>query len=339
MRIHTQPRRKAIYMKSLVRNAFVHVALCSSLMAVGLMTTALPAQAAAPMQKTQAPGWYRLMVGSAEVTALNDGTVDLPVDKLLHAPQAEISAKLHQHYLSVPLETSVNAFLINTGKRLVLVDTGAGTLFGPTLGKLVAQLRSAGYQPEQVDDILITHMHPDHVGGLASEGKAVFPNATVHVDKADADYWLLPATLAAAPADRKGFVQGAMASLKPYVDAGKLKTFSTSEEVVPSIRAVPSHGHTPGHSVYVLDSEGKHLVLIGDLVHVAAVQLDSPGTTIGFDSDEKAARAARLKWFRELAHDGDLIAVAHFAFPGIGHLRAVGSSYEWLPINYSSQVK
>ncbi|RUP28780.1 MAG: MBL fold metallo-hydrolase [Curvibacter sp.] len=297
------------------------------------------AQAAAPMQKTQAPGWYRLMVGGFEVTALSDGTVDLPVDQLLHAPKGRVAQGLGKHYLKAPLETSVNAFLVNTGSRLVLVDAGAGALFGPTLGRLSAQIKAAGYQPEQVDDIVITHMHPDHVGGLVSEGKVVFPNATVHADQADKDFWLSPAKLAAAPDAQKGFFQGAMASLKPYDEAGKLKTFQADGEIVPGLRSQATHGHTPGHNVYVLESEGQRLVLLGDLIHVASVQLESPEITIGFDSDETHARAARASVFKALAKDGSLVAVAHFPFPGVGRLRTAGKGFVWEPLNYSSQVK
>lgn len=310
--------------------------------ALALGAAGLPAStalAAAPQQKVQAPGWYRLMVGSVEVTALNDGTVDLPVDQLLHAPAAQLGHALKKHYLAAPLETSVNAFLLNTGSRLVLVDAGAGALFGPTLGRLAAQIKAAGYQPEQVDDILITHMHPDHVGGLMSEGRQVFPNAVVHASQADRDFWLSQARLDAAPAASKGFFQGAMASLKPYEAAGRLQTFDHDGEVVPGIQALAAHGHTPGHTVYQLESEGQRLVLMGDLIHVASVQLESPDVTIGFDTDEPSARSVREQLFARWAADGKLLAVAHFPFPGLGRLRAVGKGYAWEPVNYSSQVK
>ena len=305
----------------------------------GLALPVTVAHAAAEMQKVQAPGWYRLMVGSVEVTALSDGTVDLPVDQLLHAPKAQLAQDLKKHYLKAPLETSVNAYLLNTGKRLVLVDAGAGALFGPTLGKLSAQIQAAGSRPEQVDDILITHMHPDHVGGLVADGHKVFPNATVHASQSDRDFWLSQAHLEAAPAANKGFFQGAMASLAPYQQTGALATFEADGEVLPGIRTLAAPGHTPGHTVYVLESDGQRLVLMGDLIHVASVQLESPEVTIGFDSDEDKARASRQKMFAQLAGDGSLVAVAHFPFPGLGRLRAVGKGYAWEPLNYSSQVK
>lgn len=332
--IHTQSR-------TLARRQLGQLAVAVSLALGGLSLASLPvvANAAAPQIKTQAPGWYRVMVGNVEVTALSDGTVELPVDKLLHTSQSRIALGLKQNFQKAPLETSVNAFLLNTGERLVLVDVGAGSLFGPTLGKLVSQIRAAGYQPEQVDDILITHMHPDHVGGLAADEQRVFPNATVHADKQDSEFWLSEAKLNAAPAEQKGFFLGAMTSLAPYVKADRFKPFDKDGEVVPGIRSRATHGHTAGHTAYVVESQGQRLVLIGDLIHVASVQLASPEVTINFDSDQPKAAAARARTFAQLAKDGSLVAVSHFSFPGLGHLRKVGKGWVWVPLNYSSQVR
>ena len=181
---------------SLPLRHLLHSAALAAILALGAGAGPTAALAAAPQVKTQAPGFYRVMLGEFEVTALSDGTVDLPVDKLLKEPAAKTTAALKKSFLSVPVETSFNGYLVNTGAKLVLIDAGAGTLFGPTLGKLVASLQAAGYKPEQVDDILITHMHPDHVGGLAANGAIVFPNATVHADRRDADFWLSKECLA-----------------------------------------------------------------------------------------------------------------------------------------------
>lgn len=128
------------------------------------------------MVKTQAPGYYRMMLGDFEITALSDGTADLPMDKvMIGTTPAKVLAALAKAYLKSPVETSVNCYLVNTGTKLVLIDAGAGKLFGPTLGKLLGNLKAAGYKPEQVDEIYITHMHPDHVGGLALDGKSSSP--------------------------------------------------------------------------------------------------------------------------------------------------------------------
>ncbi len=294
------------------------------------------AHAAAPQVKTQAPGYYRVMLGAFEVTALSDGTVALPVDKLLTGTTpAKTEKSLARNFVKAPLETSVNAYLINTGTKLVLVDTGAAGLFGPTLGRLGESLKAAGYQPEQVDEIYITHMHPDHVGGLMAGDKMAFVNATVRADQHDADFWLSQANLDKAPADSKGFFQGAMASLNPYVAAGRFKPFEGETELAPGIKAIATPGHTPGHSVYVVESQGQKLVLWGDLMHVAAVQFAEPGVTIAFDTDSKGAAVQRKRAYADAAKHGYLIGSAHLSFPGLGHLRAEGKGYGFVPLNYS----
>ncbi|MDR7297408.1 glyoxylase-like metal-dependent hydrolase (beta-lactamase superfamily II) [Pelomonas aquatica] len=300
--------------------------------AVLALACTAPAFAAGPQLKGQAPGWYRLQLGDFEVTALNDGTLDLPVDQLLQQPAAKTLKALQHAYLGVPLETSVNAYLVNTGAKLVLVDSGAAGLFGPTLGRLLASLKAAGYTPEQVDEIVITHMHGDHIGGASS---TAFPNATLRLDKRDADFWLSPEQIAKGGEGAK-----AIAGLvKGFADTGRFKPFDGSAggvEIVPGVKAFPAYGHTPGHSNYVAESKGQKMMFWGDLMHVAAVQFPDPSVTIQFDSDPKAARPAREKAYEAAAKDGYYVAVTHVSFPGIGKLRADGKGYDWLPVNYSA---
>ena len=293
------------------------------------------AHAAAPMAKTSAPGFYRMMLGDFEVTALSDGTVDLPVDKLLtNTTPAKVKSALAKSFLASPLETSVNGYLINTGGKLVLIDTGAAKLFGPTLGNLLANLKASGYQPEQVDEVYITHMHPDHAGGLMDGEKMAFPNAIVRADKHDADFWLSQANLDKAPADAKSFFQGAMASVNPYVKANRFVAFDGATQLVPGIKVVPTRGHTAGHSTYVVESKGQKLMLWGDLIHVAAVQFDAPAVTIQFDSDSKMATSERRRAFDDAVKGGYLVGATHIAFPGFGRVKANGKNYGWVPVNY-----
>jgi len=178
-------------------------------------------------------------------------------------------------------------------------------------------------------------MHSDHVGGLTADGQAAFPNAVVRIDQRDTDYWLSQAKLDKAPAEAKGGFQGAMASLAPYVKSGKLQPYSGNSELSPGIRSYASPGHTPGHESYIVESKGQKLVLLGDLVHVEAVQFDDPGVTIGFDSDSKAALASRKAAFADAAKQGYLIGAAHLQFPGLGHIRTEGKAYEYVPVNYT----
>lgn len=298
---------------------------------VALPTTVL---AEAPMVRTQS-GWQRTMVGDFEVTALSDGTVKLPMAQLLRGDPVRLKAALERGFLGEQVETSVNSYLVNTGSKLVLIDAGAGGLFGPTLGNLASNLRAAGYRPEQVDEIYITHMHPDHVGGLMAGGQRAFPNATVRVDKRDVDHWLSPANLAAAPDAAKGFFQGAMASVNPYLQAGKLRPFEGSTQLVPGVRAIAAYGHTPGHTIYSVESKGERLVLWGDLMHVAAVQFEDPAVTMQVDSDSTAAAQQRQQAYADAAKGGYMVGATHLSFPGIGRLRAAGTGYTFLPLNYS----
>jgi glyoxylase-like metal-dependent hydrolase (beta-lactamase superfamily II) len=305
----------------------------AALLVAGLL--ALPAWAGAPLAKTNAPGFHRFMLGDFEITAVSDGTIDLPVDQLLKESPQKTRTGLQKTFQKAPLETSVNAFLINTGKRLVLVDAGAGSLFGPTLGKLASNIEASGYELEDVDDVLLTHMHPDHAGGLTVNGVVQFPNATVHAVKQEADYWLSQHNLDNAPKDAKGFFQGAMASVNPYVKAKKLVLFAGNVEVVPGITSLASPGHTVGHTSYIVRSQGQELLLVGDLIHVPAVQLAHPEVTIAYDSDAAGAATSRTTVFTSAAKSGVLVGASHMPFPGVGHLTKTGNSYQWIPANYT----
>jgi len=309
-------------------------------LALFTLATAMPpaALAKAPLQHTQAPGFYRIALGELEITALSDGTIDLDAVALLAEPATTTTRALARDFAKNPVETSVTAFLVNTGSRLVLVDTGAGVLFGPTLGKLLANLRAAGYTPDQVDDVILSHLHPDHVGGLLEHGAPAFTHATIHAARRDVDFWLSKANLAAAPDAAKPFFVGAAASLTPYVTAGKLVPFDADGAIVPGIVAIATPGHSAGHTSFEVESRGERLMIVGDLIHVAAVQLEQPKVTIAYDADAPAAAQARQMMFTRVARAGELVAAAHLPFPGLGHLRAAGAGWEWLPSAYTIEV-
>jgi glyoxylase-like metal-dependent hydrolase (beta-lactamase superfamily II) len=293
------------------------------------------ATAATPPLKTSPPGVYRMLLGDFEVTALSDGTVELPFLQILQRiTKAKAESMLARQFLKDPVQTSVNAFLINTGDKLVLIDTGAGTFFGPTLGRLLTALKAAGYQPEQIDEIYISHMHGDHIGGLLADGKAAFPNAVVRAEKADGDFWLSQAKMEAAPKDDQDTFKGAMAAINPYAATNRFKPYEGDTVLVPGIRAVVTRGHTPGHAMYVVESKGQKLVLWGDLMHQAAVQFLDPSVTVVFDSDQSKAAQQRRQAYQAAAKEGHWVGASHLPFPGIGHLRAEGKGYAYVPANY-----
>ena len=307
----------------------------------GALFTLMPvasARAEAPMVHTQVPGYYRTMVGQFEVTALYDGAIEIGTKLLKNAKPDDLDRLLSRMFVGNPeMQTAVNAYLINTGSHLVLVDAGAAKLFGPGLGHVVPNMRAAGYDPAQVDTVLITHMHGDHVGGLDdSAHQMVFPNATVYVAQADNDFWLSEDVAAKVSADIQPFFKMARESAAPYQARGQWKTFTDGSEIVPGIRAVKAYGHTPGHTAYAVESNGAKLLIWGDIVHAHAVQFARPEVAIEFDVDPVQAVATRKSLMYSLAASGTLVAGMHLPFPGIGHVRADGKGvYAWVPVEFS----
>ncbi|MBP6802020.1 MAG: MBL fold metallo-hydrolase [Zoogloea sp.] len=319
----------------MIRHSLTRLAF--ALAAATFLLPAAPALAEAPAVRTQVPGFYRLAVGEVEVTALYDGFIDLDTKILSNASPAEVQRLLARMFLGgQKVQTAVNAFLVNAGGKLILVDAGAAKAFGPTLGYIGDNLKAAGYSPEQVDVVLLTHLHADHAAGLlGADGKPLFPNAQVRVAQADHDFWLSEEIAAKAPDGFKPFFKLARDAAAPYQAAGRWKPFAGEVEVAPSITAVDAHGHTPGHTAYLIESKGQRLLIVGDAVHSHAVQFARPEVAIEFDSDKKKAVAARKKLFARAAKEKLALAGMHLPFPGLGHVRAEGKGYAWVPVEFS----
>ncbi|HML53270.1 MAG TPA: MBL fold metallo-hydrolase [Solidesulfovibrio magneticus] len=283
--------------------------------------------------KPKQAGYYWFSVGDVDVLALSDGTLRSNA-KLLNDTPGQVDALLRQAHASVPAIASVNAYLIVLGDRRILIDAGTGDLLGPSLNKLPESLAAAGFMPGQITDILLTHIHADHSGGLTLQGRMVFPNATVHVSRAEKAFWLDPANVAKARDSHKPMFAQARKSLEPYAVVGRLAAFEAGQDVVPGITSRPSTGHTPGHTFYVLESQGQRLVFWGDTVHVAEAQFPCPELAIEYDIDPEAAVRARQQAMEEAAREGHLVAGAHIAFPGIGHVAKAGQGYQWIPAPY-----
>ena len=310
--------------------------------AVLAMSLARPnaAQAVAPQHHDQVPGYYRLNVGDLEVTSLYDGTGQFNphwlVGKKSVTAATAVALQKQPHFLDV----ADTCFLVNTGKQVILVDAGAGSWWGgPAFGQVEASLRSAGYTPEQVDLVLVTHLHSDHVGGLTTrDGKRVFPNAEINVAKAESDFWLSPEIAAKAPKEAQEFFQAAQAISAPYIKAGKWHTFSGTEEIAEGIKIVPLPGHTPGHTGYEFSSKGQRILFWGDIIHASSVQFKHPDVYAVFDVDPIAAVAQRKHLLPTLAGEDILIAGLHLPYPGIGRLQKDGNAYGWASVVFTDQL-
>jgi glyoxylase-like metal-dependent hydrolase (beta-lactamase superfamily II) len=297
------------------------------------------ARAAAPQHHDQVPGFQRLAVGDLEVTSLYDGGGQFEPrwlngqKKVMTAVASTVQKEPHF------LDGAESGFLVNTGKQVILVDAGAGQWWGGgALGRLETSLRSAGYTPEQVDLVLITHLHSDHIGGLTTrDGRRVFSNAEVYVAKAENDFWLSSEIAAKATKEAQEFFQGAQAVSAPYIKAGRWHTFSSSDEIGEGIKIVPLPGHTPGHTGYEFSSKGQRILFWGDVIHAQSVQLKHPEVSVAFDIDPAAAVATRNKLLTALVDGKVLVAGPHMAFPGAGRLRKDGNAYSWAPILFTDQ--
>jgi glyoxylase-like metal-dependent hydrolase (beta-lactamase superfamily II) len=286
-----------------------------------------PALAAAPFAGAQVPAVYRVKIGDIEVTALCDGYLNIP-PALFPGATPELIAELSAAaYRPVgPMPTPVNAFIVNTGQRLYMIDAGTGNVRGPSLGHVFTGLKTAGIDPAQVDAVLMTHLHIDHAAGLTTaDGKAAFPNAELLVAEAEAAFWLDPSLPGRATRMMEPSIKPATDAAKAY--AGRISRFTPGKMVVPGIESVDIGGHTPGHCGFIIGTGADRLFIMADIVHVAAFQLARPELSIAFDIDPAAAAMSRKRNLDRAAADRLLIAGMHIPFPGIGRIAAVGSGY------------
>jgi glyoxylase-like metal-dependent hydrolase (beta-lactamase superfamily II) len=322
---------RTVLKRNSIRFAAALVVALASFVAVPKATLA-----AGPQHHDQVPGFYRLKVGDLELTALFDGPGVFNVN-WLNGEKTKDAVRKALHDDPHMLDVADTGYLVNPGKQLILVDAGSGTWFGGgKFGHLVANLRSAGYTPEEVDVVVVTHLHSDHIGGLTTQdGKIVFPNADIYVSKADSDFWLSPEIAAKAPKDAQQFFQNAQAIAAPYIKAGKWHTFGDSDQIVDGMQIVPLRGHTPGHTGYEFSSQGKKILFWGDVMHVQRLQLPDPKITVVFDVDPTAASATRDQLLRKLASEDVLIAGPHMLFPGLGRLHKESGTYRWAPVAFT----
>ncbi|MCP2500196.1 MAG: MBL fold metallo-hydrolase [Deltaproteobacteria bacterium] len=298
------------------------------------------AEAAAPALKgPQAGGYYRFAIGEIEAVVISDGGLSFQPIQPTWAPEAskeELEGTLRSAFLPTDrLNLDVNTLLLKIGGELVLVDSGAGGLYGPSLGKVRERLSAAGVEPSQVTGVVLTHAHGDHFGGLLDgDGKPVFPNAAYFASKTEVDYWTGSdpdmSKLRVPEENKKVFA----ANAKRYLGAIKdrLTPVSPGQKIVPGLEVVSAPGHTPGHIALLVSSGKEALLHAVDTVHHHKLMFAHPEWTSAFDSDPKMGADTRRKILDRSAADGLRVLGYHLPFPGIGHVRAVkGGGFEWVP--------
>jgi glyoxylase-like metal-dependent hydrolase (beta-lactamase superfamily II) len=287
----------------------------------------------------QAPGFYRYKVGDIEVTAINDGFAQRPLEGFVrNAELSQVQQAMQEAFLpGNALPITFNTLVLNSGGRLTLIDTGNGDMGAPTSGRWMANFRAAGFDPAQVNTVVISHFHGDHINGLRlKDGTAVFPNAEVMVPAAEWTFWMDDARMNQAPEGMKGAFQGVRRVFGPI--ANNVKRYEMDKEVVPGLTAVAAPGHTPGHTVYMLSSGSGKLMIMSDTTNHPALFVRNPDWSAVFDMDADQARATRRRLLDMAASERAQVAFYHAPFPATGHIAKEGNGFRFVPVQWSPAV-
>ena len=277
------------------------------------------------------PTFYDRMVGDLRLTTLLDGYFGLDQELVTNLDAAQIVEGLEAAYLetSGPIPLAISTHIIRHGDQITLVDAGAGAAFGPTAGRLGASLGALGIAVEEVTRIVLTHMHPDHIGGLMGESGAVFPNASLHVSQIDHSFWTDESIASGAPESAQDFFALARAVDAAY--AGRVELFSDGADLGGGLTTIAMHGHTPGHSGVRVSDGAEQLIIWGDSTAVAALQFSHPDSGIAFDADSAQAAETRRRVLDMVVADKIAVAGTHLPFPGIGYVEEKDGAYAWVP--------
>jgi len=290
------------------------------------------ALARAPKLDTQPSYFYRFNLGGAQVTVVSDGPLPLgnPKGTFTGVSDEELRKMLSDNFLSpdnVVLEQ--NSPIVNTGDKLVLFDTGMGTAngFGPSTGRQQKSMAEAGIKPEDIDAVVFSHAHIDHIGGVVDgSGKVLFPNAQFYIAQSDFDYWTDEGKMGSP---LKDFVVHARKNLLPVRD--RLVFYKDGQEFLPGIQAMAAPGHTVGHTMFMISSEGKSFAFLGDLTHHQILLMEKPRMQFSFDTDPKQAAESRVKMLDMLAANKIPVMSYHYPWPGYGHVVKSGEGFHYIP--------
>jgi glyoxylase-like metal-dependent hydrolase (beta-lactamase superfamily II) len=290
------------------------------------------ARAKAPKLGPAPQHFYRFTVGDAEVTVVSDGALDLgnPKGTFTGVSDEEMSKMLTDNFLSpADIVLEQNSPVVNLGDRLVLFDTGMGTskMFGSATGRQQKSLKEAGIKPEDIDAVVFSHGHIDHIGGVVGDdGKNLFPNAQFYIAESDFNYWT---DYDKAGPKMKDFVDHAKKNLTPVRD--RLVFYKDDEEFLPGVHALSAPGHTVGHTIFVISSAGKQFCYTADLTHHPILLMEKPRMEFSFDTDPKQAAGSRVKMLDMLATNKIPVLAYHYAWPGYGHVAKTAEGFHYVP--------
>ena len=318
-------------MAHLTRRSFTQAGL--GLLAGNAVSTSAAAQT--PAQSASTASLYQTRLGRYQLTALMDGLAPLTRQHFSGQDEAQLDETLSNFGvpasdMSVPL----NVYLLRSPTETILIDAGMGAfdLLGSGFGNIIPGLAMLGVRPSDITKLVVTHAHPDHIGGLVANGEAVFANAELAIAQMEYAFWMDPASRARASAGAQSLFDMAQSALSPYTK--RLLLVQDHAEVAPGLTLELSPGHTPGHSILHLDGGDQELLLIADTVHSAELHTALPLTGFSFDSDPDEAAQARLRVFDRAAADKTLLAGAHIHFPGLGRIVRSKYAYRYLPSSW-----
>lgn len=328
--------KKGSFAMIITRRTTMKTLLGSAAAAVGQV----PAYASAPLSGQQAPSYYRSKVGDIEITAISDGYGTYPkIDGFVkNATPDAVQAALAEGYMPTDrVQIPYTTLVVNTGGKLVLIDTGNGDLAGPTSGIWMKNFRAAGFTPEQVDIVVISHFHGDHVNGLRlKDGTAVFPKAEIKVPAPEYDFWMSDDNLAKAADRLKGNFNTARRVFTPIADA--VTPYTWEKEVAPGIIAHGAPGHTPGHTVFSINSGNARFMALSDITNVPVLFVRNPDWAVMFDQDPEMARATRHRVLDMVSADKMQVGFYHANFPATGFITREGDRYNLVPAAWKLPV-